>query len=95
MKKSISVLCLVIGLAGTYGYYRMAPILQGASGYSAKSICSGHFLSEFSGEQIVEQALLGPSPLLANISYQINKDEKRVDTSLLGFLSAGPYLSME
>jgi hypothetical protein len=73
----------------------MAPILQGASGYSAKSICSGHFLSEFSGEQIVEQALLGPSPLLANISYQINKDEKRVDTSLLGFLSAGPYLSME
>ena len=85
MKKSISVLCLVIGLAGTYGYYRMAPILQGASGYSAKNICSGHFLSEFSGEQIVEQALLGASPLLANISYQINKDEKRVDTSLLGF----------
>lgn len=85
MKKTVSVLCLALVLAGTYGYYQLAPVLQGASGYSAKNICSGHFLSGFSGDQIVEQALLGASPLLGNISYQINQQEKRVDTSLMGF----------
>lgn len=87
MKKIVSVLCLALVLAGTYGYYQVAPVLQGASGYSAKNICSGHFLSGFSGDQIVEQALLGASPLLANISYQINEQEKRVDTSVMGFFN--------
>ncbi len=87
MKKSVSIFCITLVLAGTYGYYQLAPVLQGASGYAAKNICSGHFLSEFSGDQIVDQALLGTSPLLGNISYQINEQEKRVDTSVMGFFN--------
>jgi CubicO group peptidase (beta-lactamase class C family) len=87
MKKSFSVLGLALVLAGTYGYYQVAPVLQGASGYSAKNICSGHFLSGFSGDEIIDQALLGASPLLANITYQINEQEKRVDTSVMGFFN--------
>ncbi len=85
MKKTVSVLCLILAVVMTYGYYQLAPVLQGGSGYAAKNICSGHFLSGFSGEQIVEQALLGASPLLGRISYQVNEQEHSVDTSLMGF----------
>ncbi|MEH6911382.1 MAG: serine hydrolase [Oceanicoccus sp.] len=87
MKKIVSVVGLALFLAGTYGYYQVAPVLQGASGYSAKNICSGHFLSGFSGDQIIEQALLGASPLLGNITYQINEQQKHVDTSVMGFFN--------
>ena len=87
MKKLLSALCLALMLAGTYGYQQFSPILLGASGYSAKNICSGHFLSGFSGDQIVEQALLGASPLLANISFQIDENKKYVDASVLGLFN--------
>ena len=79
----LPVLAIVIGVAFVSTQY-VVPILKSGSGYAAKNICSGYFLSGFSGELIVEQALIGASPLLANTSYEIDDAKGTVIARLYG-----------
>lgn len=85
MKKAVAgLLGLAIIVAGA-GVYRLAPIASGASGYAAKNLCSGHFVSGFSGNVIMAEALLGASPVLGNVSFTINEEKRRVDAHVFGF----------
>lgn len=78
------ILAPALILAGALYGYRMALVLEAGSGYAAKNICSGHFLSGFEPQLIINQALVGASPLLAHISFQINTHERQVTTRLFG-----------
>lgn len=85
MRKILSLLAGVIIVISGMGLYQYSPILSGASGYSAKNLCSGHFVSGFSGDTIMQEALIGASPILGNVSYNIDRENHRVDAHLFGF----------
>lgn len=73
---------LVVFLSGAWYF---SPVFRAGSGFSAKNICSGHFLSGMSGQTIVEQALKPASEILSKISFDIDEGKRQVDTSLFGF----------
>lgn len=78
-----TVLLALVLVLGVFAY-TMARVLNAGSGYAAKNICSGHFLSGFAPEVMIDQALIGASPLLANVSFQIEPGPQRVLTRLYG-----------
>jgi len=84
-KKLIIALGSIVLLGLIFGFYRFSPVLNAGSGFSAKNICSGHFLSGLSGQAIVDEALKPASEILANISFKIDEGNRLVDTSLFGF----------
>jgi CubicO group peptidase (beta-lactamase class C family) len=83
-KLIISLVSIVLIVLFSATYY-FSPVLNAGSGFSAKNICSGHFLSGLSGQVIVEEALKPASDILANISFRIDEENRQVDTSLFGF----------
>ena len=85
MFKRILIGVLFVALAAiAYVYSTYGSIASAGSGYAAKNICSGYFLSGFSPEIMRDQALSGASSVLANVSYDLNPDEGRVSTKLYG-----------
>ena len=86
-KKLIIALGSIVLIALLSGVYYFSPVLNAGSGFSAKNICSGHFLSGMPGQVIVEQALKPASEILANISFKIDEENRQVDTSLYGFFN--------
>lgn len=87
LKKLIATFALVPLAALVWGFYYLSLVLSAASGFSAKNICSGYFLSGMPGQMIVEQVLVPASPLLANIGFEIDVEHRRVDTRMFGFAS--------
>lgn len=85
MKKATAGLSVILLVVFGVGLYRLSPTLSGASGYAAKNLCSGHFVSGFSGASVMDEALLGASPTLGIVSYTINAEHRRVDTHVYGF----------
>lgn len=95
MKKSvvISALVVVVLLLGI----NAAPMMLGiATGYTAKQLCSTHFVSELPDQFIWDtdvyprMELMGPlRPLL---SYEVDEPGRAVSSSLLGFTSTARYL---
>lgn len=85
VKKVITGFAALMFIMAGIGLYRLSPTLSGASGYAAKNLCSGHFVSGFSGAQIMDEALLGASPVLGIVSFSINEERRRVDTHVYGF----------
>jgi len=84
MKKLIFALGAIVVIAVLYGFYYFSPILNAGSGFSAKNICSGHFLSGMSGQQIVDEALIPASAVLSNTRFSIDETNRWVDASLFG-----------
>ena len=84
MKKLILTLCSIAVVAVLYGFYYFSPILNAGSGFAAKNICSGHFLSGMSGQQIVDEALIPASSILSNTRYSIDETNQWVDANLFG-----------
>lgn len=84
LKKLIFTLALVLVAALIYGGNYLSSALSAGSGFSAKRICSGYFLSGMSGELIVDEALITASPFLSNISYEIDTTNRLVDARLYG-----------
>ena len=84
MKKMIFTLVFVFIAAIAYGGHYLSGLLSAGSGFAAKNLCSGYFLSGMSGEQIVDEALLTASPFLSNISYEIDTENRLVDARLFG-----------
>ena len=85
MKKTLLVILLLLIAAVAYLYVTYAPQLPIASGYAAKRMCSCTFLSERSQESIQREDLsFGP---LAMTSSKIDRDEKKVTSSLYGLAS--------
>ena len=79
----LGVLFVVLAAIG-YVYLAYGSIARAGSGYAAKNICSGYFLSGFSPEIMRDQALTGASSVLANVSYKVNSEDGRVSTKLFG-----------
>ena len=84
LKKLIFTLVLVMVVALIFGGKYLSSALSAGSGFSAKRICSGYFLSDMPGEQIVDEALITTSPFLSNISYEIDTTNRLVDARLYG-----------
>ena len=82
-KIAIAVVALLV-IGAAYVYLSYGSVARAGSGYSAKNICSGHFLSGFSPESVKEQALVGASDTLANISFEVDADAQHVTTRLFG-----------
>ena len=84
LKKLILTLGSIFVVVLLYGAYYFSAVLSAGSGFSAKNICSGHFLSGMSGKTIVEEALISAAPILSNISFDIDTINRRVDTRIFG-----------
>jgi CubicO group peptidase (beta-lactamase class C family) len=84
MKKPMLMLILITVTALLYGAYYFSPILNAGSGFAAKNICSGHFLSGMSGQQIIDEALIPASSVLSNTRYSIDETNRWVDANLFG-----------
>jgi len=84
MKKLILALSTMAVIAVLYGVYYFSPILNAGSGFSAKNICSGHFLSGMSGQLIVDEALIPASDVLSNTRFSIDEENRWVDANLFG-----------
>ncbi len=82
-KVAIGSLVLVLGVVA-YAYYSYGSLLRGGSGYAAKNLCSGYFLSGFAPETVKQEALIGASDTLANISYDLDTEGQSVTTKLYG-----------
>lgn len=54
-----------------------------ATGFSAKNICSGHFVSGFSQQEIMDQALLPISQTFRLVGVNIDRNKQTVDTDIL------------
>ena len=77
-----ALLLVLIAVAAVYLY--VAPLLSAGSGYGAKNICSGVLMSGMRAEDVHQQALVGASTLLANLSYTVDPSEGTVRTRLFG-----------
>jgi len=84
LKKLIFTLGLVSVAALVYGGNYLLTVMSAGSGFSAKNICSGYFLSGMPGEQIVEEILVPASPLLSHVRYEIDTVNRKVDTQVFG-----------
>jgi len=83
-KTLVLITILVLGLVFFYSS-NIKTTLYTATGFSAKNLCSGYFVSGFSAEAIFDEALIPVSPLFAYVNYYVNEERKIVDTSILGF----------
>ena len=85
MFKKIALGLLALLLVGVgFAYVSYGSVGRAGSGYAAKNLCSGYFLSGFPLDVIQEEALVGASDLLANISYTLDEDNRRVTTRFFG-----------
>ena len=84
IKKLIFALVFAFVAALIYGGNYLSDVLSAGSGFSAKNICSGYFLSDMPGQQIIAEVLLPASPVLANVSFEIDTVNRRVDTRFFG-----------
>lgn len=57
--------------------------LQG-SGYVAKNLCSGHFISGFPADQVMDEALRPIAPTLRGVRYEVDEGARSVDVTLYG-----------
>ena len=53
-----------------------------ATGFSAKNVCSGHFISGFSQQEIMQQALLPISQSFRLVNLNIDEQKKLVDSEM-------------
>lgn len=85
LKKLTYTLVAIVLAMLLYAANYLSSVLSAGSGFSAKNICSGHFLSGMPGQLVVDEALTASSPVLSNISYRIDEVKRQVDTRLFGF----------
>ncbi len=85
LKKTLVLLIiLVLGLLFFYSS-SIKTSLYTATGFSAKNLCSGYFISGFSAEAIFNEALIPVSSLFSSVNYSIDEQNKMVNTNVLGF----------
>jgi len=84
VKKVILVLLLILIGFGTYHYPNISTTLNVVSGFSAKNLCSGYFISGFEGDSLAAESLAPISPAFSLVSYEFDKDNKSITTSVLG-----------
>ncbi len=84
--KKIIVL-LLLSIAGLIYFYStiIQTTLYTATGFSAKNVCSGYFISKFPPEKIRKEALIPVSSLFSMVNYNVDEQNKNVITTVFGF----------
>ncbi len=77
------LLALGLGLAWAYRA-RVRPMLRVATGYTAKTVCSEHFVAGFAVDEVM--AHLPDNPLVPYLRVQVDTDTGQVRASLWGWL---------
>ena len=80
--KSLILTGAITALA--YGAIQVSALISAGSGFSAKNICSGYFISNIPAERIRDEALVPASPVFSNIRFTVNEKERWVDVSMFG-----------
>jgi len=88
MKKILLALLFILLGTGLYFYSKFSYELRIATGFSAKNICSGHFISGFSGQQVLDEALIPLSKFFEAIDFQIDESKKVVSTKMYGMFES-------
>jgi len=84
-KKLVTTFALITLAALAWSLLYLSNVLTAASGFAAKNICSGYFLSGMPGQMTLEQVLVPASPFLANVSFEIDREKRAVDAQVFGF----------
>jgi CubicO group peptidase (beta-lactamase class C family) len=84
VKKIIIAILLVTFGAGFYYYSAISSTLNIATGFAAKNICSGHFISKFEVNKLAEEALKPISPAFYVVSFGVDDELMQVNTSIAG-----------
>jgi len=87
LKKTISIILVVILLISASIHLFLSDALYTATGFSAKNICSGHFISGFSGELVVNEGLLPVHDTFSYVNYDIDDEQQEVITNAFGLYS--------
>jgi CubicO group peptidase (beta-lactamase class C family) len=84
LKKLIITIALVLFTVLIYGGNHLLAVMSAGSGFSAKNICSGHFLSGMPGQQILDEVLVPAADVLSNVSFEIDALKRHTDASFFG-----------
>lgn len=84
IKKIVVVLISTLMLITLTGYILLKDTLNTATGFSAKNICSGYFISGFSAKMVLEEALIPVDNSFSYVDFKINEQQKYVTTKILG-----------
>ncbi|MBV1909208.1 MAG: beta-lactamase family protein [Kangiellaceae bacterium] len=76
------ILLVIICLVWLYPTINNA--LYTATGFSAKNLCSGHFISGLKLDIVMKEALIPVSSTFGWVNYRIDKDNKTIVTNILG-----------
>lgn len=87
MKKVLSITLIIIIILATSFHFFLASSLYTATGFTAKNICSGHFISGFSGELVVNEGLLPVHKTFSYVDFKIDDKQQLVTTSAFGLYS--------
>lgn len=84
LKKLSLIFGLVLLVALISAGYYLSIAMSAGSGFAAKNICSGYFLSGMPGQKTVAEVLLPASTFLSNVSFDIDTVKRQVDTRMFG-----------
>lgn len=87
MKRTLGILALILLVSIVITFPTLRNTLYTATGFSAKNICSGHFISGFSGDLVMTQALLPVSNSFTFVDFNIDTDNEQVTTDFFGFFN--------
>jgi len=84
MKRILLGIILIISGLGMFVFHKYSYDYYIATGFSAKNICSGHFVSGFSGQLVKDEGLVPISDLFEKVNFHIDETEKQVTTDIYG-----------
>jgi CubicO group peptidase (beta-lactamase class C family) len=84
LKKLILTVTVIVLATLIYAANYLSAMLSAGSGFSAKNICSGHFISGMPGQLVVDQALVSAASVLSHVSFKIDENQQWVDTRIFG-----------
>jgi CubicO group peptidase (beta-lactamase class C family) len=87
-----ALIALLLAVTGVAGWLFVAPpaLIQVATAYSAKIVCSNHFLADRDAQSILTVDVQAPGhPLLGYVTVDVNNGEGTVTARLLGLFAPG------
>jgi CubicO group peptidase (beta-lactamase class C family) len=90
LKVLLGLAVVLLLLGGGVAWY-LGPIAPIATGYAAKTICSGTYLSDRSSEDV--EGDLPPNPLVPLLRTSVDDPEASVTTTMLGAWGSTAYVS--
>lgn len=94
----ILVVAVVLAVVGVAGWLAFAPpaLIRVATAYSAKIVCSNHFLAGRDGQQVLALDVQAPGhPILKYIAIDVDERAQTVSARLLGLFGQGRAIYRE